>query len=229
VDLAAVVTEHHRSWVVEGDDRLEPLERVGVQLVNDVTPFEQRKLWLLNAPHSALAYCGLLFGCSTIAETAAHDIAWRFAGRLVDDLIDGAGLPAALAPAAFASEALRRFRNPYLAHACSQVAADGSRKLPQRFGPVVEARTRRGLHNDRSAMVVALWVAAVGRVEVPGGALPAVADPDAARVSAAAGRDLRELAHVALAGRFDEDFVADVSHALEGLVHSGTASVEALA
>jgi fructuronate reductase len=229
VDQAAVVTEHHRSWVVEGDEHLAPLERVGVQLVSDVTPFEQRKLWLLNAPHSALAYCGLLFGCSTIADAAANVISWRFAGRLVDDLIEGAGLPAALAPDAFASEALRRFRNPYLAHACTQVAADGSRKLPQRFGPVVNARKRRGLHNDRTAMVLALWVAAVGRVDVPGGALPAVADPEAARLEAAAGRDLRELAHVALSGRFHEDFVADVAHALEGLVHGGAASVEALA
>jgi fructuronate reductase len=229
VDLAAVVTEHHRSWVVEGDDRLAPLERVGVQLVGDVTPFEQRKLWLLNAPHLASAYCGLLFGCPTIADTAANDVAWRFAGRLVDDLIDGAALPAALAPDAFAREALRRFRNPYLGHACTQVAADGSRKLPQRFGPVVDARKRRGLPNDRAAMVLALWVAAVCRLDVPGGALPAIADPDAARLAAAARRDLRQLAHVALSGRFDDDFVADVARALEGLVHAGAASVEALA
>jgi hypothetical protein len=78
-------------------------------------------------------------------------------------------------------------------------------------------------------MVLALWVAAVGRVDVPGGALPAVADPEAARLEVAAGRDLHELAHVALSGRFDEDFVADVAHALEGLVHGGAASVEALA
>ena len=229
VDLAAVVTEHHRSWVVEGDDRLAALEQAGVQLVGDVTPFERRKLWLLNAPHSALAYCGLLFGCSTIAEATAHDIAWSFARRLVDDLIEGAGLPAALAPDAFAGEALRRFRNPYLGHACTQVGADGSRKLPQRFGPVVRARKGRGLHNDRVAMVAALWVAAVGRVDLPGGVLPAIADPDATRLAAAAGRDLRQLARAALSDRFDEDFVADVTQALEGLVHAGAAAVEALA
>jgi len=126
-------------------------------------------------------------------------------------------------------EALRRFRNPYLGHACTQVGADGSRKLPQRFGPVVRARKRRGLHNDRVAMVSALWVAAVGRVDLPGGVLPAIADPDATRLAAAAGRDLRQLAHAALSDRFDEDFVADVTQALEGLVHAGAAAVEALA
>ena len=228
LDLAAVMTERHRSWVVVADERLAPLERVGVQLAGDVAPFEQRKLWLLNAPHSALAYCGLLFGCPTIADAAAHVTVSRFVRSLVDDLIEGAALPAPLAPASFAAEALRRFGNPSLHHACSQVAADGSRKLPQRFGPVVDARRRRGLDSGRAAMVVALWIAAMGRLDVAGGRLPVILDPDSARI-AASRRDLHHVVRVALSGRFDEPFLLEVARALETLVGAGTGAVATLA
>ena len=33
-------------------------EAAGARVVDDVTPFEQRKLWLLNGAHSLLAYAG---------------------------------------------------------------------------------------------------------------------------------------------------------------------------
>jgi fructuronate reductase len=229
IDLAAVVTERHRSWIIDEDECIAPYEQVGVQLVEDVKPFEQRKLWLLNGPHSALAYCGLLFGCATIAEAAAHDTVAQFVGRLVDDLIDGAGLPAALAPASFAADALRRFRNPYLGHTCAQVAADGSRKLPQRFGTVVAVRRRHGLDNARVALVVAAWVAAVAALDVPGATVPAIDDPDEALLAAAAGRDLEHLVRLALSGRFDDAFVTEVVGALERLLREGAGCVGAAA
>jgi fructuronate reductase len=43
-------------------------EEAGAQLVDDVEPFEQRKLWLLNGSHSMLAYAGSVRGHETIDE-----------------------------------------------------------------------------------------------------------------------------------------------------------------
>jgi fructuronate reductase len=116
VDLGAVVTERHRSWVTTGHRLLEPWADVGVELVDDTTAHEQRKLWLLNGPHSALAYCGLLAGHTTIASAAADETLARFVGWLVDDVLDVVRFPGALAPSEFAADALRRFKNPTLAH-----------------------------------------------------------------------------------------------------------------
>jgi fructuronate reductase len=45
-----------------------PWEEVGVRFVADVTPYERRKLWLLNGAHSILASAGLLSGHRTIAD-----------------------------------------------------------------------------------------------------------------------------------------------------------------
>ena len=145
VDLGAVTTERHRSWIVEADDTLEIFGTVGAELVEDITPFERRKLWLLNGPHSALAYGGLLLGRATIAGAASDDTVRRFTQGLVEDVLAVAEVPAALRPRCFAQEAMRRFANPNLRHACVQVGADGSRKLPLRFGTVVSARRRAGL------------------------------------------------------------------------------------
>ncbi|MGY4349210.1 mannitol-1-phosphate/altronate dehydrogenase [Bradyrhizobium sp. GM7.3] len=70
-DAWPVMTEPFTQWVVE--DRFTAgrpdLAAAGVELVNDVKPFELMKLRLLNASHSALAYLGYLAGYETIADT----------------------------------------------------------------------------------------------------------------------------------------------------------------
>ena len=178
-DEAAVVAEHHRSWYLTAADGLPPLADVGVEVVGDIGPYQWRKLWLLNGPHSALAYTGLLAGCETIAEATAHPVVAPFVRRLVDDILEVADRSPGTEPAAFAEESLRRFANPELGHTCRQVGADGSRKLAQRLLPVVDTRVDRGLATDRFAVVVALWLAAVTRLPLAGVVLPDVDDPDA--------------------------------------------------
>ena len=144
IDRAAVSAERHRSWIIRSVDELAPLADVGVELVQDVAPFERRKLWLLNGPHSATAYGGLLAGHETIASAVTDPVIARFVRRLMDETLEVAELPAVLQAPTFAGEALRRFANPALGHRCVQVGADGSSKLPQRLLPVVTARRERG-------------------------------------------------------------------------------------
>ncbi|MGP0031620.1 MAG: mannitol dehydrogenase family protein [Acidimicrobiales bacterium] len=229
VDQGAVTTEHHRSWVMVAEEGLPPLGEVGVELVDDIAPFERRKLWLLNGPHSALAYVGILAGCTTIAAATEHLMVAPFVAKLVDDVLEVGRLPAAVQPGAFARDALRRFSNPALGHTCSQVAADGSRKLPQRFASVVTARRSAGLDAMRFAVVVAVWIAAASGLEVQGSALPPVDDPAGTPLrSAAAGRDLRALAHLALADHFDPTFVTDVATSLDRLLRDGMALIREL-
>jgi fructuronate reductase len=226
VDLGAVATERHRSWVMTADERLAPWADVGVELVEDVVPYEQRKLWLLNGAHSALAYGGLLAGCATIADAAADHRVSRFARGLVDDVLVTSLIPTALGPAAFADEAFARFRNPNLRHSCAQVAADGSRKLPQRFLPVVATRESAGLDTMRFATVAAIWVAAASGMVVDGMRLPAIDDPEAARLRAAASGDPDHLVRLALRDSFDEPFTGTVAAALRRLARLGMGLLE---
>ncbi len=223
LDLGAVATEAHRSWIMTGagDARLAAWGEVGVELVTDTTPYEQRKLWLLNGPHSALAYGGLLAGHATIASAAGDATLSSFVRRLVDDVLEVVRLPAALRAPAFAAEGLRRFQNPNLGHTCTQVGADGSHKLPQRFADVVVARLRSGLDSSRLATVVALWIAATAGIELRGTQLPALDDPDAARLRARRSEGIDAVVGAALAGRFDPAFVPTVSTVLRQLRAEG--------
>ena len=222
VDLGAVTTERHCSWVMTEEDSLLAFSEVGVEIVEDIAPFEQRKLWLLNGPHSALAYCGILAGCTTIAEATRHPIVSSFVRRLVDDVLEVADLPATLQPRSFATEALARFENPSLGHTCAKVAEDGSRKLPQRFGSIVVARKRAGLETTRFATVTALWVALASGLPLGGGKAAVVEDPASVRLrSAATSSDLNGLVHLALDGGFEVEFMALVVDALGRLLHNG--------
>jgi fructuronate reductase len=148
-DERTVIAERHCSWTIERVDGLPPL---AYDVVDDVAPYQRRKLWLLNGPHSALANLGLQAGCTTIAEAVADDEVSAFVREMIDDVLEVADVPDARP---FAEEALRRFANPALGHTCAQVATDGSAKLPQRILPVVAERRRRGLPTERFARAVA--------------------------------------------------------------------------
>ncbi|HXY94585.1 MAG TPA: mannitol dehydrogenase family protein [Acidimicrobiia bacterium] len=175
-DEAVVVVEHHRSWVIAAAEGLPPLADVGVDVVADVAPYQRRKLWLLNGPHSALAYGGLLAGCQTVAEAAAHPIVAEFVQRYVDDVLTIAG--DGLGADGFSREALGRFRNPTLGYTCRQVGADGSRKLPQRLVPPMTARLARGLGIARFAAVAAAWLVALDGLDDPASGAPRAARTD---------------------------------------------------
>jgi fructuronate reductase len=177
---------------------------------------------LLNGPHSAFAYCGLLAGYDTIAA-AVRDAAVRsYVRGMIDDTLEIAQFPASLDATGFAHDALNRFANPSLGHTCLQVGADGSRKLPQRLLPIIETRLANHLDTSRFATVVALWIASVGGLEIQGARLAAVADPEAARVRATvAGDDLSKVVHMALGRTYDAAFCGVVVESLESLVRGG--------
>jgi fructuronate reductase len=225
-DEAAVAAERHRSWIIRSAEGLLPLADVGVDVVSDVAPFERRKLWLLNGPHSAVAYAGLLAGHATIAGAVKDPLIARFARHIVEETLEVASFPPALEPAAFAADALRRFANPALDHTCAQVGTDGSTKLPQRLLPVVAARQARSLGTSTFALVAAIWLAAAGGVAVPGTRLPPLADPLESRLrSAAAQADgLQALSRVALG---DSVFAEEVTRMLDRLTKRGLSLLEA--
>ena len=118
-------------------------EDAGATFTDDVAPFEQRKLWLLNGGHSLLAYAGSARGHETVAEAVADDDVPRVAG--------GSGgrrrrahltLPAEDV-ARYRDALLERFANPRMRHRLAQIAADGSQKLPIRIAARAARRARR--------------------------------------------------------------------------------------
>jgi fructuronate reductase len=223
-DHAAVVAEDHRSWILEGEDVGLALGDVGVELVADIEPYQRRKLWLLNGPHSAFAYGGLLAGHRTIADATADGRVAGFVDGLVEDVL--AVLPPdSAATEAFAAASLKRFANPALGHTCAQVAADGSRKLPQRLLPVMDLRREVGLPTGRLATVVAIWLAAAASIPVVGRELPSIDDPASVQLGSIVGdRGVEAAIAAALGPR--RAHVPAVLDALGRLTREGVAVLE---
>lgn len=188
VDEGLVVAEPFRQWVIEdhfATDR-PAWERAGAQLVPDVAPYERLKLRMLNGAHSMLAYLGALAGYETIAQAVADpELAEAARQLLAEDVAPTLHAPPDVDVAAYGRTVLERFANPALRHRTTQIAMDGSQKLPLRLlGTVRDARAA-GRTPRWAILGVAAWMAyvAVGRTR-DGAPLP-LDDPLAERLRAA--------------------------------------------
>jgi fructuronate reductase len=198
-DEAAVWTEPFWQWVVE--DRFAgprpDLAAAGVQLVDDVRPFEAAKLRLLNAAHSALAYLGLLRRLRFVQEAIADPELANLVERLWDEAATTLDAKAVDIPA-YRAVLLRRFGNGALPHALIQIAADGSQKLPPRILAPMAERQRRGLASPALAAVVAGWAEALAAVDDLADPMIATLRP-IARAGGPVVRDLLQVIDPALA------------------------------
>ena len=170
-DRAAVEAEPFTQWVIADDFRggRPDWEAGGALLVDDVTPYEDMKLRMLNGSHSMLAYAGFLAGHRYVRDVMRAAPLRALVQRHLKaaSLTLGSGLAVDLA--SYAEDLLHRFSNPAIAHETYQIAMDGTQKLPQRiFAPALEA-LRRGQPLQPFAFATAAWVRyALGRAESGG-------------------------------------------------------------
>lgn len=164
-DPAALMGESFIQWVIE--DRFAngrpAWERVGVELVASVAPYEEAKIRLLNATHSCIAWAGTLVGYQYIHE-GTHDPAIR---QMAFDYVTDDAIPV-LQPspidlAAYRDVVLERFGNPAIADTNQRVAMDGFSKIPGFIAPTLRERLARGESIASVAMLPALFLAYLQR------------------------------------------------------------------
>jgi fructuronate reductase len=160
VDRWPVQREAFTQWVIEDCMRGPQPDwgAIGVTITNDVAGFERAKLRLLNGAHSSLAYLGSLAGYETVAQAMRDPQLASFVRSLmIEDIAPSIAAPGGLEVPDYIEAVLQRFRNPALRHLLSQIAWDGSQKLPFRlFGTVLDAiEARRPL--SRLCLPIAAW------------------------------------------------------------------------
>lgn len=161
-DAWPVKTEPFMQWVVEDDFPLgrPQWERFGVTMVEDVRPYEDMKLRLLNGAHSTTAYLGLLMRHATVSQAFGDPGIRRIVAALWREAIPTLPAAAGLDPVAYTSALADRFSNPALVHRIAQIAHDGSQKLPQRILVSARAQIGAGREATHLALAVAAWIAA---------------------------------------------------------------------
>jgi mannitol 2-dehydrogenase len=176
-DAVPVVCEPFVQWVLEDTFPLgrPPWERCGVQLVDDVTPYELMKLRLLNASHQAMAYAGYLAGYRYAHEVAADsDFAefllgyMQLEGRPTLPPVPGVDLDD------YINTLLQRFANPAIRDTLARLAAFSSDRIPKWLVPVIRQNLATGGGLARSAAVVASWARYAEGVDEAGKAIDVV-------------------------------------------------------
>ncbi len=194
VDAWPIQREPYAQWVIE--DRFcngrPAFERAGVTMSDDIAGHDRAKLRLLNGPHSALAYLGSLMGIETVAEAMREPALAGFVERLMrQDVAPGLGTLQGFDPEAYIDAILARFRNPAIGHRLSQIAWDGSQKLPVRlFGTIADALAA-GRPIERLCLPVAAWMHYVRRQARDGVSLVDPLDDALAALGRATGGDAR--------------------------------------
>lgn len=158
-DLSPVVTEPFTSWVLSGEFRAgrPAWETAGAVFVENIEPYERRKLWLLNGAHTLLSNIGLQLGLTTVAEAVKNPICrtalfswWQSAKTQLSGVAD---------LDSYVEQLLDRFENERIQHNLSQIVTDSLNKLIVRIVPVAVAQTKQGLLSDGIALTLAAWIA----------------------------------------------------------------------
>jgi len=159
-DAVPVMSEAFRQWVIEDNfcNGRPAWEKVGVDLVTSVAPYEEAKIRILNAGHSALAWAGTLVEHQFIHECVTDT---RLA-TLVRDFVTKDVIPC-LSPSPVSLElyselVMQRFSNAALGDTCQRVAQDSYSKLRGFIAPTICERLHSGSPIESAAVLPALYL-----------------------------------------------------------------------
>ena len=139
-DKQLVVGEVFHLWVIEAPESLSdefPADKAGlhVHFVPSEAPYHERKVTLLNGPHTVLSPVGYLSGLNTVRECCEDELV----GQFVDKVMFSELLPTLNLPEdelrQFALAVKDRFKNPYVKHIVTSIMLNSFPKFKTRDLP----------------------------------------------------------------------------------------------
>lgn len=225
-----VFCEPFKQWVMEDrfTDGRPALEKVGVQFVHDVAPFELMKIRILNGGHATIAYPAGLMDIHFVHEAMENPLVRAFLAKLEREEIMPTVPPV---PGVVLEEYCqlieRRFSNPKIGDTVRRLCLDGSNRQPKFIIPTIADRLKAGGGMTGLALESALWCRyCFGTTD--SGAVIEPNDPNWTRLqaTATAAKDMPQ-AWLAMEDIYGEvgksaPFAAAFAHGLEALWTLGT-------
>ena len=157
--------EHFYLFVIQGPAFLARELRLdkyplNVLIVDDIKPYKERKVAILNGAHTALVPVALLAGLDTVGEAMNDaDICAFVEKAIYQEIIPVLDLPRDELES-FASAVTGRFRNPYIRHQLLSIALNGMTKYRTRILPQLLAGQKvRGQLPSRLTFALAALIA----------------------------------------------------------------------
>lgn len=225
-----VFCEAFKQWVLEDDfpSGRPALERVGVQFVSDVAPFELMKIRILNGGHATIAYPAALMDIHFVHEAMEDELVRAFLEKVEREEIIPIVPPVPGTDLEDYYELIeRRFANPKIGDTVSRLCLDGSNRQPKFILPSAADRLRLGGSVTGLALVSALWARyCYGQTESGKPIAPNDPSWDRLRMQASKARN-KPAAWLEMTDIFGEvagnaAYVSAFTHALETLWSSGT-------
>lgn len=158
-DACPVVVEPFRQWVVEDSfcNGRPALDSVGALLTDDVHPYEQMKIRMLNGAHQALCHAGLLLGYRTSDAAMQDSLLRTFCERYMENVRPLLHEPVGIDLAGYQKALIRRFSNPEVKDQLVRIATDASSRIPAFVLPSLRDQLARAGSVDVFALVIAAW------------------------------------------------------------------------
>ena len=167
-DPCGIACEPFIQWVIEDNfvTARPNWNEVGAEFVDNVVPYEEMKLRMLNGSHSFLAYLGYLAGYEHIND-CMNDEAYKQAtlSLMLQQQAPTLNVPPQVNLQQYAEKLIVRFSNPSLKHRTWQIAMDGTQKLPQRLLDSIRWHIKHNSDFSLLALGVAGWMRYVGGID----------------------------------------------------------------
>lgn len=142
IDHSVIKGEIFHLWVIQGDPSVAkefPVngEGLNVLFVEDLTPYKERKVRILNGAHTALVPVAYLYGIDTVKESVEDPVVGKFLKNLMlEEIVPTLNLPKEELDQ-FAKDVLERFLNPFIRHELLSIALNATTKYKTRNLPSV--------------------------------------------------------------------------------------------
>lgn len=136
-DKLVVKAEIFHLWVIEAPASVAkefPADKAGLNVlfVPSEKPYHDRKVTLLNAPHTVLAPVGYLSGLDTVKEIVEHEVLGAYVKKVMfEELLSTLDLPKSELEQ-FGNDVMDRFRNPYVKHFVTSIMLNSFPKFKAR-------------------------------------------------------------------------------------------------
>ncbi len=135
-------------WVIEAPEEVAaefPADKAGLHVlfVPSEAPYHERKVTLLNGPHTVLSPVGYLSGLNTVKECCEDPEIGQFVHKVMyDELLPTLNLPEKEL-LQFAGDVVERFRNPFVKHFVTSIMLNSFPKFKTRDLPGLKTYLER--------------------------------------------------------------------------------------
>ena len=147
-DNLVVQAENFHLWVIEAPKDIEkefPADKAGLHVlfVPSEVPYHERKVTLLNGPHTVLSPVAFLSGVNIVRDACQHPIIGKYIHKVqFEELMETLNLPKDELEK-FAGDVLERFNNPFVDHQVTSIMLNSFPKYQTRDLPGVKTYLQR--------------------------------------------------------------------------------------